>query len=270
MKIRYMSDLHLEFEKYNKRDGTIIDKTKYFAVPPQEDDHDTILVLAGDVGIIERPHTYMYFLETVGKQFKEVLYVMGNHEFYCHGVLQTAVGKLKSNLEEVNIRVLQDDSVVIDGHKFFGTTLWTDFKKGDPLMMYQAAQCMSDYKQIAERDVTGAYHKLKTTSIYSAHKASINKLEAFLANNTDAIVITHHLPSYKSVNERYADDYTNFFYFSDLDHIMAQYKPKLWFHGHTHCSCDYIFFDTNVLCNPRGYVGEELNDDFDPNKYVVI
>jgi hypothetical protein len=270
MKIRYMSDLHLEFERYNKRDGTILNKDSYFSVPPQDDDADTILILAGDVAIIEKPHTYMHFLETVGTQFKEVLYVMGNHEYYCHGVLQTAVGKLKKQLENINVRVLQDDSVTIDGTKFFGTTLWTDFKKGDPLMMYQAAQVMADYKQIAERDVTGNYHKLKTTSIFSTHKASVAKLESFLANTNDAIVITHHLPSFKSVDEQYSDDYTNFFYYSDLEYLMALYKPKLWFHGHTHISCEYTFFDTKVCCNPRGYVGEDLNYEFDPNKYVVI
>jgi Icc-related predicted phosphoesterase len=270
MKIRYMSDLHLEFERYSKRDGTIINKDSYFVVPPQDDDADTILILAGDVAIIERPHTYMHFLETVGKQFKEVLYVMGNHEFYCHGVFQTAIDKLKTNLENVNIRVLQDDSVIIDGHKFFGATLWTNFNKGNPLTMYQAAQYMSDYKQIVDRDPTNNFSKLKTSTIYAAHLNTVAKLEAFLANNTGAIVITHHLPSYKSVNEQYHGDYSNYFYYSDLDELMAIYKPKLWFHGHTHRSCEYTFFDTTVCCNPRGYLGEDLNYEFDPNKYVVI
>lgn len=268
MKIRYMSDLHLEFEDYKQ--GKIVFPNTYFSVPPHEDDADTILVLAGDVAMIEKPHTYLTFMEKVGKQFREVLYVPGNHEFY-RGNFNTSVSRLKQELLEINVRVLDNSSVKIDDYYFYGTTLWTDFKKSDPLVMYNAAQIMSDYRVITEKDKNDIYHKLKTITVLQEHMRSVKLMEQFLVNHDKTIVITHHLPSFKSVNEKYhGDDYANYCYYSDLDWLMVQYKPILWFHGHTHDSCNYDNHGTNVLCNPRGYVGQELNANFDVNLYVEI
>lgn len=268
MKIRYMSDLHLEFEDYDKN-GKIVFPNTYFSVPPQEDDAETILVLAGDIAVIEKPHTYMDFFEKVGLQFKEVLYVPGNHEYYGHATIQTAHLKLKQQLLDVNVRVLVDESVKLGDTYFYGTTLWTDFNNNDPLLML-SANIMSDYRQIVEVDNKGNYFKLRPSTVFHTHKKSLDKLESFLANNLNSVVITHHLPSFKSVNPMYHGDMYNHFYYSDLDRLMVDYKPTLWFHGHTHESCDYVFFDTRVLCNPRGYHGYDINRNFDPNLFVEI
>jgi hypothetical protein len=53
------------------------------------------------------------------------VYVPGNHEFYGHDIDLTA--ELEAAAPE-NITVLSDDLLVLDGVRFLGSTLWTDFK----------------------------------------------------------------------------------------------------------------------------------------------
>jgi Icc-related predicted phosphoesterase len=44
--------------------------------------------------------------------------------------------------------------------------------------------------------------------------------------------------------------------------------PALWLHGHIHANRDYQVGSTRVVCNPRGYPGE--NADFDPRFIVEL
>ena len=34
-------------------------------------------------------------------------------------------------------------------------------------------------------------------------------------------------------------------------------RAPLWIHGHTHTAFDYTVRGTRVVCNPRGYAGEQ-------------
>lgn len=268
MKIRYMSDLHLEFETYSK--GEIVFPNTYFSVPEQEDDAETILILAGDIGLIEKKHTYVHFFDKVSKQFKAVIYVPGNHEYF-HGVLDTGVRKLRENLQDMNVHVLDNDSVRIDGQLFVGATMWTDFKNENPSIMIQAVGFMADYDVIRAINENGSHLKLRPDRILAEHKKSIAYLHETLANSNGAVVVTHHLPSFQSVNvDKWGYDFSNFYYFSDLDEMAYEYKPKLWFHGHTHDNCDYMIDETRVLCNPRGYIGHQLNYSFDPYAFAIV
>ncbi|NBT05096.1 MAG: metallophosphoesterase, partial [Proteobacteria bacterium] len=59
-------------------------------------------------------------------------------------------------------------------------------------------------------------------------------------------------------------------YVSDLDQLILDHPAiKVWSHGHTHTSFDYMIGDhCRVVCNPRGYYNgynnAGLNLDFDP------
>lgn len=76
------------------------------------------------------------------------------------------------------------------------------------------------------------------------------------------VLVTHHLPSYRSVAPNFGGHPLNPCYASNLDGLIERYKPALWIHGHTHMSCDYQLGATRVVCNPRGYVNHNLNVDF--------
>ncbi|MEO8655932.1 MAG: metallophosphoesterase, partial [Ramlibacter sp.] len=44
-------------------------------------------------------------------------------------------------------------------------------------------------------------------------------------------------------------------------------RVQLWIHGHTHDSFDYRMNGTRVVCNPRGYAKNGVNENarFDPD-----
>jgi hypothetical protein len=49
-------------------------------------------------------------------------------------------------------------------------------------------------------------------------------------------------------------------------------RVALWVHGHTHDSFDYEVNGTRVVCNPRGYARNGINENvgFDPNFCVAV
>jgi hypothetical protein len=82
------------------------------------------------------------------------------------------------------------------------------------------------------------------------------------------VVITHHAPSFASVNEKYAHEKTmNGGYASELtEFVLDHTNIKVWVHGHMHDPVDYMIENTRVLSHPRGYYGFEYNAEvFKPN-----
>ena len=83
-----------------------------------------------------------------------------------------------------------------------------------------------------------------------------------------AVVVTHHAPSPQSINEKYRGSPLNPAYASDLDHVIAQYQPAAWIHGHMHDPVDKMLGDTRLVCNPGGYNHERVN--FNPNFMIEV
>jgi hypothetical protein len=81
------------------------------------------------------------------------------------------------------------------------------------------------------------------------------------------VIITHHGPSFQSVNEKYVHDKTmNGGYASNLDEFVLDHENiKVWVHGHMHDPVDYLIGTTRVLSNPRGYLGHEDTSGFNPD-----
>ncbi|MGE5103517.1 MAG: metallophosphoesterase, partial [Betaproteobacteria bacterium] len=86
------------------------------------------------------------------------------------------------------------------------------------------------------------------------------------------VVITHHAPSRRSIHARFADSLLNACFVSDLERLMDRDRAALWIHGHTHDSFDYTVNGTRVVCNPRGYAKDGVNENalFDPNLVIDV
>jgi hypothetical protein len=52
----------------------------------------------------------------------------------------------------------------------------------------------------------------------------------------------------------------NCYFVCDVEHLMNN-RPKLWVHGHTHSSCDYVLGAARVVSNPFGYP-REVNHEY--------
>jgi Icc-related predicted phosphoesterase len=258
MKIALFSDLHLEFPD-----------ARHFV--PETSDAD-IVVLAGDIAVGTEG------IQWAARTFTQpVVYVAGNHEFYEKGHLERLPATLKEAARATpNVRYLESESTVIDGVRFIGATLWTDFCLfGDDARsaaMYMARECMNDYRQI-RMSRPGAPDnwkptKLRPEAVSARHSRSRRYLESALQEPFDGptVVVTHHAPSRRSVPEQFSGDLLSSCYASDLEAMMnAEWAPQAWLHGHMHHSLDYRVGATRVRTNPRGYPepdGTGENPDF--------
>lgn len=248
MKIRVLSDLHLEFGALELRPG----------------DED-VVVLAGDIHVGDKG------VKWAAQTFAApVVYVPGNHEYYG-GSLGKTFQYLQRAAAGTRVHVLNNAEVVLGGVRFLGTTLWTDYRLtgNAPLAEWDAQTTMSDFKKIRDE----GYSRLRPHTLVRHHAASRAFLHAALHSGQDqpTVVISHHAPSELSIAERYRDasDHLSAAYASRLEHMMGP-PAVLWVHGHTHDSFDYDIAGTRVMCNPRGYHGNRTNPEFNPDLRVTV
>lgn len=249
MKILVFSDLHLEFGPFTPGEC-----------------HADVVVLAGDIHLKTRGVEWA--IETF--KDKPVLMILGNHEYYGHKY-PNLVDKAKALSQGSNLHVLENDAIEIDGVRFLGCTLWTDFRLfGDPrLAGYFCQQEMTDFKKIR---VAPRYSKLNPVDVVKIHQASRAWLSDQLAwdYSGKTVVITHHAPSAHSLPERPPGELTGAAYASHLDAFINERRIDLWVHGHVHNSCDYPIGETRVACNPRGYHPDHLNPNFQTDFVVEV
>ncbi len=253
MKLNILSDLHLSCGELQ--------------IPQTDAD---LVILAGDIA---RPGQAVEWARGFDKP---VLYVPGNHEFYGSS-LGATVAELRRLCAGTRIQVLDGDEVVIGGVRFLGTTLWTDFDLFGPgdqreQAMREAQDFMRDFKKIQ----TGDSPQLLFTPADCAAlcRANARWLEQRLAqaHAGPTVVVTHHAPSRQSIHPRFAGSALNACFVSDLERLASASRPQLWIHGHTHDSFDYRIDGTRVICNPRGYSKDGVNENpaFDSNFVVEV
>lgn len=274
MKIRVVSDLHLEFLPLEIPNNHDID----------------VLVLSGDIMTAIDLHDHSYedyryrtnmprpelsdryrdFLHHCSKHYKHVIYVAGNHEFY-NGYWNRSIEHLKEECENYsNIYFLEKDYKTIDGVTFVGCTLWTNMNKRNPMTIHSIATMFNDFRLI--RDDKNNYRKITTNQILDRHDEHMKFLSDSVKMFDNIVVCTHMAPCVKSIHEHFKHDFHgNGFYHSELsEFILDNPKIKLWTHGHVHNSFDYMIGDTRVVCNPRGYAVYEPNTGFDSNHCIEL
>lgn len=246
MKLQIVSDLHLE---YQTKPLEFMERMVHHS----DDNSDTVLIAAGDIGkIVSSERIVKDFCSEFG--YKGYVWVAGNHEFY-HANNAIFVD---NNNELLTTKI-------IENIRFLCTPLYSNFNP-------PSDRCgINDF-------VLTDYHMGKWTPKLhrETHKKCVELLTKELQSPFEGrtVVVTHWLPSHKSVDLQYFGDPLNEYFANHLDHIMEQYKPDMWVHGHTHTNCDYLLDNTRVLCNPAGYwnkYSEELeNKNYNPNKIVEI
>lgn len=255
MLIHLLSDLHLEFVPFS---------------PP--DVGADITVLAGDIGQGTKG------IRWAQKTFPgPVLMVLGNHEFYGHVFPSQAfpglLGECRRAAEGSNVHLLENGTFDLQNVRFFGCTLWTDFllDGNKALAMANAQRGINDYHEVLK---AGSYRKLTPEDTAATHHASVRWLEQALRDShreqpaVKRVVISHHLPSRRSIDPRFLNSPINGAFASNLDHLLeGEAAPVLWIHGHSHANLNYQVGKTQVVCNPRGYPNE--NTRFNPGLLLL-
>jgi predicted phosphohydrolase len=238
----YLSDIHLEFNK-NLLDFNLV-------MPKKVAD---IVILAGDIagGTHALP-----FIQHLLKLGYKVIYILGNHEFYCYDVSELIQQWTHISNQLDNFYFLNDNSVIINDIEFIGATLWTSLntrKKEEYIdnIFINTILELNDFKYIKNWSP-----ELMKDTFYR----SFEKIQSLVSNSQcdKKVVVTHHLPSYQSITEHYVNDLFNPFYATELGNYIAYSDINCWIHGHVHSSFDYFLGDTNILCNPYGYKDKNM------------
>lgn len=256
-----------------------------------------VLILAGDIlsAAHLHPNTLVDlcseqasdFLSEIFPKFRHVVYVFGNHEFY-RSVISEARDAMRLWFRErgaTNLTILENDWLDVGGAIIYGCTLWTDLS--NILKRILLEKHLNDYQLIrmfhsddvpdlpASRRLTHNEQGIITgTYTHQLHLESVGKLKAFLElrkqrpdiRNKPLVVVTHHAPSFRSVNPNYSHNGLDPGFASDLDDfIRAHPEIKVWVHGHTHKSFDYQIGETRIFANQHGYHHEPIAKAFDIN-----
>jgi predicted phosphodiesterase len=231
-----------------------------------------VIVVAGDVDAGFDTGTYRLFSEMLRSSPQaHIIYVAGNHEFYGKDINAfraelrkfcgpaSAGGEFEDGLDQ-RLHFLDNDEVVIDGVRFLGSTLFTNFELLGELekqaCMEEAARRLNDFYHIR---IDG--RRFTPQDSIDLHNIAVQWLEMKLKElfEGETVVVTHHAPSFASVVPHYQHDPLSACYASRLDRLMGY--SKLWLHGHTHSSLDYEIAGTRVVCNPRGYARNEHSNE---------
>ena len=266
MKIQLLSDLHLEVN---------------LQWQPQPEPWADVLVLAGDVG------SYQYGGQMSGADFGlerfsprqgwpvPVLYVPGNHEYDALDFDATHA-RLRDTCERLGIIWLERECVVLEGVRFVGTTLWSDF---DVL-----AQLVRPALQLKTRDKayraanfylrrTGATRfgqPLMAQEVRDLALECQSWLRDALRTPHDGptVAVTHFAPSLRSADPRYGPVPGTAGFCNGLDDLLPH--ADLWLHGHLHCPSDYVHHGCRVVANPLGYHGKGEQESFRPHMCIEV
>ena len=271
VKLQLLSDLHLEAHP---------------AFEPRPAEGADLLVLAGDIG------SYQQGSRLPGDDFGlarfsprhgwpvPVLYVPGNHEY--DGLdFDTTHERLRATCERLGITWLEREARVIDGVRFVGTTLWTDF---DALVHPPGEPPPTTAQALKRRDKA-----FRAANFYLRKAATQRRGELMLAeawrelglacqawlraelarpHAGPTVVITHFAPSLRSADPRYGLVPGTAGFCNALDDLLP--LAQLWLHGHLHCAHDYQVDGCRVVANPLGYASKGEQQDFRPRCVVAV
>jgi len=273
MKIRSYSDIHLDWyfangAPFNPQTGEM----RCWYPEKMEDELDTVLILSGDLWVGTKWIEWAGYswIGEVSRRFKNVIVVLGNHDYWPQGHLSIKNGADKCNamLQDMgfyNVYVLDCTSIEIGDILFVGATLWTDMNNGDPLTMHNMTNYLRyDGKIAFETGPNGAWSRFTPERWIGTHVRHRDYIKKTVEENADKkiVVCTHHVPlptlcdpQFHSVGDGY--------YASDLsDIILDNPQIKLWTYGHTHYTLDTVLGETRLYNNSVGYTSEHKEQQY--------
>ncbi len=273
MKIQLLSDLHLESQP------------DFNAEPAPQAER---LVLAGDIGsyqqgadgrVMEEPDWGLQRFSPLPSYAGwpvPVLYVPGNHEYDALDV-DEAHTALRRTCDRLGIQWLERESTVIDGTRWLGATLWSDYEALVPSGASEAVR--RTLRQKAFRAADFYLSKMagrRQGALFDAAAMRMLGLEsqawlrAQLAQDFDGptVVVTHFAPTLHSADPRYGLVPGTAGFCNAMDDCLP--LADLWLHGHLHCATDLQVGRCRIVANPLGYAAKNEQGGFDPLRLVEV
>ena len=281
MNIQLLSDLHLEAHPH------------FLPEPAPGAD---VLVLAGDVG------SYQEGSQLADQDFglarfsplplgagwpTPVLFVPGNHEYDAQD-FDEAHARLRSTCDRLGIAWLERETLVMQGVRFVGTTLWSDF---DALADHEGSADLGRRLKLREKAFRAANFYLRKTGgtrdgepfLAEAMRDQALLCQQWLAQALavpfagPTVAVTHFAPSLLSADPRYGLVPGTAGFCNALDGLLP--RASLWLHGHLHAPSDYTVrgesgdgspWQCRVVANPLGYAREGEQASFQPRCVIAV
>ena len=231
-----------------------------------------VLVLAGDIGDSTTVPLFFDYLRRKAPKLP-VLYVLGNHEYYGFA-LNEGKDVYRSISQKYDVTLLDDDSTMIDGVQFIGSTLWTDFSLGGDAdaSMEWAARSLPDFREIYDKKG----RPLTPESMREQHQISRAYIETALDPDARArVVISHFLPRVELVAKRHYNPAVGLlhsaYWTTHLPEITE--RATMWIYGHSHDNISTFIGGTRFVSNQRGYsrrYDAAEQRDYSREHYVLI
>lgn len=256
MKIQLLSDLHLEANP------------DFVPEPAPEAD---LLVLAGDVGSYQRHRDGRVMdepdwgLRRFANWPVPVLYIPGNHEYDAMDVDEAHL-RLRETCERLGLIWLERQTVVRQGVRFVGTTLWSDYDAlGDREKAFRAANHYL-VKMASQR----AGRLFDAEAMRALALECQQWLRDALAEDFDGttVVVTHFAPTLHSMDPRYGPSPGTAGFCNALDTWLP--RADLWLHGHLHCPTDLRVGRCRIVANPLGYRDKDEQAGFIPRQLIAV
>ena len=284
--IQLLSDLHLE-------------SNPHFKAKPLPD--ADLLVLAGDIGSYQSGSLLSGLgIDDFGlARFSPlpaalggadwptpVFFLPGNHEY--DGLdFDAAEVRLRETCARLGLVWLERETAVLQGVRFVGCTLWTDF---DALTTSQANADPAHAGSITFAEQLKAREKaFRAANFYLKKNHSFRKGQPMLAEEVreeglksqawlrqalavpfdgPTVVVTHFAPSLLSADPRYGITPGTAGFCNSLDDLLP--LATLWLHGHLHCRNDYVKHGCRVVANPLGYARKGEQDAFCESLCIAV
>lgn len=300
MKLRVISDIHVEFYSNTSYIKSKLDKLFFNGKYEGKIIEDEILIIAGDLGVagsgkkdLENSLSslnpeYKSILEYFSQRWRNIILIPGNHEYYDRDKscsLEDVDIVIEKECDKLGITFLNKNYVIIPHNKYekdryaqdckiaiLGCTLWSEATKEAYHNMNDRLKAILSHTELLK---THNEHKtwLKET-LSKLHKKGIK-----------TIVVTHHLPLMELTHPKYLSEkykHLNSAYASRLDELFNQnfLDSKTQFEsvkdkknskdslipfyccGHTHEKTETKLYGTEFLINPLGYPREKRETTF--------
>lgn len=276
MKVDYISDLHLDFWIKQLQASPKMDKKLDWFMNTIQAKGGDVFIIAGDLGHYYAQDTT--FLKRVKELYSHVILVPGNHDMYLVSTNQrkkymykslNRILEMKKFCRENDIIYLDGNAVVIDGYSFAGTGMSWDRSFAENLLerVVTDTELLNKYNVYMNDAnlIFGDGDHIRVPGIYGSHVVrSFDPLKFFdteydklqKIDQVD-VMISHYGPvTPEDMREKYKYDFSTTFFYFDGRSEVERINPKFWVYGHTHDKANFTYKETNMLCNPLGYPGE--------------
>lgn len=229
-KFSLISDMHIDFPQ---------EKTPY-------DKLEKTVVVAGDTA---NGLDGLKFLNKLKRKGFDVWACDGNHEHYSNfSQGRTAEETAARFREEFSGQGLIEDVPVVLRNGWYLVTdesLWRGY-------MNDSQRCVLNKQEVNMR----AWNDFNSIRL---------ALQEWRDYQYKGIVVTHTAPCTETLDPKYEGSFSNEWYFNPyMRDLLSEFSENIlvWCHGHTHAKNEAIVEGVRVVCNPRGYPGE--NPDWSP------